>query len=126
MVVRDVNESRGGPMMLKDAWLLLIDADDRDEFFKHINGPDNFFKHAEGDPEGELSFDPRWTEVLISDASRAYMRLTGERPPLLVLFAVWFGLLNARRFPEHLKTAVTDPALRDQIAAATLLMREEI
>jgi hypothetical protein len=89
-VLRDVNEKRGGELMLKDAWRFL-DTPEAREFKRYINQPENFLKHADKDPEGTFTLDTRWTQAMLCEASHKHCGLTGESPPLLVLFLIWFA-----------------------------------
>jgi hypothetical protein len=88
-VLRDINEKRGGIMMLKDAWRFL-DTPEAKEFKRYINQPDNFLKHADQDPDGTLVFNARWTYAMLFEASHKYCGLTGEWRPLMALFLIWF------------------------------------
>jgi hypothetical protein len=94
-VIRDINEHRHGEPMLKDLHNVLSDDLAR-EFRAYINRPENFLKHADKDPEGVGELEPRWTEVLIWEASRKYCEITGEQPKLLFTFIWWF----VARYPE--------------------------
>jgi hypothetical protein len=89
-VLRDLNQKRGGELMLKDMWQLL-EAPLAKEFKRYINQPDNFFKHADNDPDGTQELDPRWSQALLFEAARKYSELTGEMPPILSLFLIWFA-----------------------------------
>ncbi len=76
-VLRDINERRGGGLMLKDLRKLL--GDDLARVFKrYINSPDNFLKHADKDPDHVTELDPRWTEVLLWRRARNTARLPGH------------------------------------------------
>lgn len=88
-IIRDINEKRGGEMMIKDLGKLL-NEEDKTIFQKHINRPENFLKHADKDPEASFNISPEWTEGLLCEASQRYCTLTQEQPPLLVLFLFWF------------------------------------
>jgi hypothetical protein len=98
-IVRDVNEKRRGELMLKDLWQFL-DAEDAKVFKQHINRAENFFKHADKDPEASCTLDPEWTEAILLDASRKYIQLTGEQPPYLLVFMIWFVLRHPHVFGE--------------------------
>ncbi len=78
-----------GEVMLKDLGRFL-DTDAAREFQKRVNEPENFFKHAARDPGHTLTFSRKETEVLLMDATRSYMALTGERPRLFEAYFVWF------------------------------------
>ena len=58
----------------------------------------NFSKHANRDPEATLEFRTYQTEVLAFSACLGYFRLTGDQPPLLQAFALWFMLRNPTCF----------------------------
>jgi hypothetical protein len=88
-IIRDINQKRGGDMMLKDAWQLL-ETDDAAVFRQTTNQAENFLKHADHDPDGSLDLDPRWAEVFLLEAAIRYYALTGEQTPLMQLFAGWF------------------------------------
>jgi hypothetical protein len=115
-IVRDVKRatSPDGPVetwMLKDMGQLL-DTDEAREFLRHINHAENFFKHADRDPTAVCTFSPQQTEVLLLDAVRTFIALTGDRPPLFDLYSVWFIAQNPHVFmkqPEFAKVlGVTD------------------
>jgi hypothetical protein len=59
-----------------------------------MRSPQNFFKHADRDPDGEIEFEPQFTEMLMLDAMATYGQLTGEQPILFGGFANWFGMQN--------------------------------
>ena len=63
--------------MLKDLHLLLPDALAR-EFRRYVNRPENFLKHADKDPDGVGELEPKWTEVLIWEASRKYCEIVAS------------------------------------------------
>jgi hypothetical protein len=88
-LVRDINEHRHGEPMLKDLHLLLPDGLSR-EFRNYINRPENFLKHADKDPDAVAELEPRWTEVLIWEASRKYCEMTGKQNKILITFVFWF------------------------------------
>ena len=56
-IVRDINSSRTGEMMVKDLWKFLS-ADLAKEFKQHINKAEKFFKHADKDPKGLYTLNP--------------------------------------------------------------------
>jgi hypothetical protein len=88
-LVRDINQHLQGEPMLKDLHRLLPDDLAR-EFRTYINRPENFFKHADKDPDEVGELEPKWTEVLIWEASRKYCEITGEQNRLLITFIFWF------------------------------------
>jgi hypothetical protein len=105
-VIRDVNEHRGGEPMLKDLHCFLTNDVAR-KFKRYINSPENFLKHADRDPEGMADLEPRWTEVLIWEASRKYLEITGEQNKTFMhTFILWFTL--------------REPALREQAEKAAV------
>lgn len=79
--------------MLKDLHCFLSPEGAR-EFRKYINAPENFLKHADEDPEAIGELNPRWTEVLIWEASRKYCQLTGDLSRLPMTFVFWFVAKN--------------------------------
>jgi len=104
-LIRDINEHRRGEPMLKDLHLFLSDDLAR-EFRSYMNRPENFLKHADKDPDGIGEIEPRWTEVLIWEASRKYCEMTSETNKLLITFILWF----VARLPE-LKEQVENECL---------------
>jgi hypothetical protein len=88
-LIRDINEHRRGEAMLKDLHLFLPDDLAR-EFRRYINRAENFLKHADKDPDGVGELEPRWTEVLLWEASRKYCEMTGEHNKLMIAFVFWF------------------------------------
>jgi hypothetical protein len=88
-LIRDINQHRQGEPMLKDLHLLLNDELAR-EFRRYINSPENFLKHADKDPDGVGELEPKWTEVLIWEASRKYCEMTGIQNKLFITFVLWF------------------------------------
>jgi hypothetical protein len=99
-VLRDLNQKRGGELMLKDMWQLL-EAPLAKEFKRYSNQPDNFFKHADNDPDGTQELDPRWSQGLLFEAARKYCELTGEMPPILSLFLIWFSTQHPEIFADQ-------------------------
>ena len=69
------------------------------------NEAENFFKHADRDHEASMDFDPDMSEMLIIDACSQYHRLTGEQPPLFLVYQGWFmaNYQDVFIFPEELK-----------------------
>jgi hypothetical protein len=102
-IVRDINEHRGGEPMLKDLHVLL-DPDDAREFKKYVNRPENFLKHADKDPDDIGQLDPRWTEVLLWEASRKYCEMTGTPNKILLTYIL--------RFVSHHPEAKEEYAIR--------------
>lgn len=88
-LIRDINEYRGGEPMLKDLHCLLS-PDLAREFKRYINRPENFLKHADTDPEGVGQLEPRWTEILLWEASRKYCEMTADPNLLLMTYVFWF------------------------------------
>ncbi len=90
-VLHDINKSRNGPPMLSDLEASGVIRPDKLEIVrKAFRAPQNFFKHANTDPKGILDFNPEATAGFILDAVEKYRELTGENPPILRVFSLWF------------------------------------
>jgi hypothetical protein len=59
------------------------------EVIKGLRKYQNFFKHARDDPDDFLDFDPKQTEFLLYAVTNDYSTLTGEQPPLFLVYRVW-------------------------------------
>lgn len=83
-----------------------------EELQRKINEAENFFKHADRDPEASLDFNPQQSEFFIADACFQYEKLTGERPPLFVVYRIWFLANRPELFvlPEDATKIVRDGA----------------
>ncbi|HYV19364.1 MAG TPA: hypothetical protein VFC25_10085 [Verrucomicrobiae bacterium] len=91
--MRDINEQRGGGFMVKDLHTL-VGAERAADLRKQFKRAENFFKHADTDPEGEIEFNPIETPLPLFEAILKYVEFTGEKPPELMAFAIWFLLEN--------------------------------
>jgi hypothetical protein len=105
-IIRDITAKRGAePMLVKDQVFEYVRPEFKKIFAGKINEAENFFKHAERDHEASLDFNPDMSEMLIFDACSQYHRLTGEQPPLFLIYLGWF-MANYQEvfiFPEELK-----------------------
>jgi len=52
--------------------------------------PQNFFKHADEDPNDVLDFHPEASAGFLLAAVEKYRELSGENPPIMRVFALWF------------------------------------
>lgn len=90
-VVQDINSHKEGLRLIaKDRFLDYIKEGHEKEVRTLINSAENFFKHADRDHESTLDFNPAQTDFLTFEASVVYRQLSGENPPLLRLYEVWF------------------------------------
>jgi hypothetical protein len=119
-VIRDINEHRGGEPMLKDLHLLL-EENLAHEFRRYINRPENFLKHADKDPDGAGELEPRWTEVLIWEASRKYCEISGEQNKLLITFILWFVARQPELREEFERNCALEGFTRDKLAILSRL-----
>jgi hypothetical protein len=92
-ILRDINEKRGGSFMVKDLHKL-VGPERAADLRKRFKRSENFFKHADTDPEGEIKFKAIETPLPLFEAILKYSELTGEQPPQLMAFAIWFLLEN--------------------------------
>ena len=67
-------------------------------------------KHADRDPESTHAFNPVSSDFLLIDACEAYMRLTGERRPVLSTYMMWFWI----RHPQYYEEVPTASFLKRQ------------
>lgn len=67
---------------------------------KALRGPQNFLKHADRDPDGRLEFSPELTEAILYDAVAAYVRLTGEKSPILQAFILSYAVNHPEFFTD--------------------------
>jgi hypothetical protein len=98
-VLRDIKKHRSADFqMFKDAEVVYPEK--RKEYINMLNESENFFKHADKDPTSDHEFSPDWTDFLLIDACEAYLRLTGERRPVLKAYMSWFCI----RHPQYYET----------------------
>lgn len=112
-VIHDITARRGAePMLVKDTMLEYVRPEHRKEFLGKISEAENFFKHADRDYEATLDFNPQMSELLIIDACSQYEKLTGEHPPLFVIYRGWFmaNYPDVFIFPEELKRTLRTTA----------------
>ena len=72
-VIRGLCHYQGKNISVKDSQL--IKEEDRGEYIKKVNIPQNFFKHSDKDPNGKLLFKPKGSAVFILDAIIQYNSL---------------------------------------------------
>lgn len=111
-VIRDVNNKRhGNPMILKGLLIENVKPDKKSLVINKMNEAENFFKHADKDPDHILTFDSDLTDFYILDACVTYKEISGESPPLFILFRSWMILINPEIF--------TTPNELNQLTALT-------
>jgi hypothetical protein len=87
-VLRDITKQRGvDPMLIKGHMLELVKPEYKKMIMEKINEAENFFKHADRDHEATTKFNPDMTELYLIEACA---KLTGEEPPLFLVYRVWF------------------------------------
>jgi hypothetical protein len=90
-VIRDVTAKRGAePMLIKDQLHNYVKPESKQSVIRKINEAENFFKHADRDHETTLDFNPEASEFLLVEACGQYQKLTGELPPLILIYRTWF------------------------------------
>jgi hypothetical protein len=112
-IIHDVNKKRGGtPMMVKDQIKDHVKPEYQKMVMDKINKAENFFKHADRDHKTTLDFNPGLSELLIYDACSQYRKLTGELPPLFLIYQGWFMMNNSNLFdlPEEQKRLIAKSA----------------
>jgi hypothetical protein len=106
-ILKDLNKKRRRPpLIMKELVLDMVREEHRKEVRDLINAAENFFKHADHDHESSLDFSPFLSETLIQEACSVYRELSGEYPPLFMLFQGWFMAKNPHLFllpDEHKK-----------------------
>jgi hypothetical protein len=108
-VLRDVTAQTGAdPMLIIGIMLDYVKPEHKSMIIAKTNEAENFFKHADRDHNTSLDFNPEMSELLIIDACAQYKKLTGEEPPLFVVYRVWFTVNHPDVFifPEELKKAM--------------------
>ena len=88
-----------------------IREDKKRQWISIINEAQNFFKHADKDPNAELDFNPKLTELLLFDACLSVESLTGNMFSEARIFAIWFAakhpdLVLEGSFKDYIKTAI--------------------
>lgn len=104
-VIRDITTRRGvATMLIKDELSQYVRPEHEQAFRRKINEAENFFKHGDRDQEATLDFNPQMSEFFVFDACRQYERLTGEQPPLFLIYRTWFMANHPRMFilPEEI------------------------
>lgn len=94
-VLEDICIQKGHTNIRQDV-LNNVKEEYKEMFKKSLNKPRNFFKHADKDPEGIIEFTDKATMLEMWDACRMYRTLTGEMPPLLLIYTAWFHVNNPR------------------------------
>jgi hypothetical protein len=74
----------------------IVPPEYKQDFQQRVHGARNFFKHADKDPDASLEFNPTETEPYLLDGALAYVRLAGERPPLIRTYTMWAALTWAK------------------------------
>jgi hypothetical protein len=69
--------------------LEMVKPEHKKMIIEKVNEAENFFKHADRDHRATLSFNPDMTELHMIDACAQYSKLTGEQPPLLIIYRAW-------------------------------------
>lgn len=94
--------------MVKEHFFEFVKEDRRKEMRVLMNTAENFFKHADHDHESKLDFDPDQSQILIYEACSVYRKLSGEYPPLFMLFQAWFmaSYQDLFNLPEEQKRIV--------------------
>jgi hypothetical protein len=114
-ILRDINEKRGGGLMVKDL-PKYVGPDRAADLRRRLKKSENFFKHADADPDGEIDFNPIETPLPLFEAILKYRELTNRMSPQLAAFAIWFLLDNKDVLPKDSvfgamveKIVATDP-----------------
>jgi hypothetical protein len=90
-ILKDINKKRGGtPLLLKEQFIGFVKPEYHKLIKEKLNEAENFFKHADHDHDATLKFNPEQSEFLIYEACTTYSILTGEVPPLLKVYKVWY------------------------------------
>jgi len=112
-VIRGLCHYQGKKISVKDSQL--IKEEDRGEYIKKVNIPQNFFKHSDKDPNGKLLFKPKGSAVFILDAIIQYNSLEKNLTHPMKVFLVWAQLM----FPSILGHLSTEEELGKIRASAT-------
>lgn len=109
-IFRDLSKRRGEETVTKELWQF-ADEHAAKEFQRLISQPRNLFKRTGNDPNGVQELDPRITEAVMLQAVKEYLQLTGEQPPLLKLYMLWFVTQHREIFGPHSEfTAILEKA----------------
>jgi len=84
----------------------------RKEWYNLLNTPSNFLKHANRDPEGVLSFDPKMTHSILLDSTMLLENLTKEIFYEAIVNRLWFFV----KYPSVL----SDSAYKDSYSKLSL------
>jgi hypothetical protein len=95
-VIRDLNTACGGKPMAFDLPSNLVKPAYRSSLLRKLREAQNFFKHADQDPEAILEFNTELSVFILFDAIEKYCELSGETPPIIKVFSLWFR----SRWPE--------------------------
>ena len=120
-IIETVNRKGGGTPTLKESWKDSIKPEHVKTFYKALNPARNFFKHADRDADDAIQFAPFASEILILDACWTYRRVTGERLPMLDVFAMWAAITWAKKFVTYPELDLTSP---DVVQWASLTRQE--
>lgn len=115
-IIRDLNEKRGGDPTLQDRIFENVKPTHHKQLSKKLKEAQNFFKHADRDHEATLVFNVDSTEFLSMDACSKYIELTGEYPPLFIIFNGWMMIAH-----QDIFTFPMDQRTQLELAADTYL-----
>lgn len=90
-ILSDLNDACKGSPMIFDLEASGIIRPDKLELARQaFRKPQNFFKHADKDPDEVLDFHPEVPAGFILAGVEKYRELSGENPPVMRVFALWF------------------------------------
>ncbi|MBI2470772.1 MAG: hypothetical protein HYV59_05960 [Planctomycetes bacterium] len=88
-ILTDLLKTAGKSTQIDETLSPYLSKDIKKEVIKDLRKYQNFFKHAQDDPDDFLDFDPKQTEFLLYAATNDYGKLTGEQPPLFLIYRMW-------------------------------------
>ena len=90
-ILKDINKKRGGtPLLLKEQFISFVKPEYQKLVKEKLNEAENFFKHADRDHDAVINFNPEQSEFLTYEACTTYTTLTGEVPPMIKIYKVWY------------------------------------
>jgi hypothetical protein len=125
-ILHDLAKQQGIQGSIKDS--PLIRPEERREFIKAINLPQNFFKHADRDGGTKLVFRYRLSHFYLFDAVRLLVLLGGSVSYTLKVFLRWFQLRDpdllcfrpAEEDLRRIREDTTDPEVFKALARQLL------
>ncbi len=99
--------------------LLNISVAEKNAFWSKFNLPAGFLKHADRQPSATLALDELSNDLLLMQATTAYVELMGTETPEMLAYFIYRG--GSEDLPPKLRDIVKLPSVRRRRACLLLL-----